>query len=167
MAALDIRREALSSPAAMALTAALNAELSAAYPEPGATHFSLAADEVAEGHGAFMIAVRGGTPLGCGAVRLLNPTTAEIKRMYVAPVARGQGVGRAVLDALEKEARRLGATRVVLETGVRQLAALALYRTAGFNEIPPYGEYRGSTTTSVCFSKALGADDTRLVQGIS
>jgi ribosomal protein S18 acetylase RimI-like enzyme len=75
--------------------------------------------------------------------------------MYVAREARGRGIGRAVLDRLEAEARTLGLARLVLETGTRQLEALALYRRAGFTEIPAYGEYAASAATSVCMAKEL------------
>jgi GNAT superfamily N-acetyltransferase len=149
-----VRREELSSAVAQALIGALNAELSQLYPEPGATHFRLDHEEVAEGRGAFLVAWVDGSPLGCGAVRCLDPATAEIKRMYVAPAARGRGIGRAVLAALEREARRLGAQRLVLETGIRQEVALALYQNAGFVVVPPFGEYR-SSPTSVCMAKDL------------
>lgn len=150
-----IQRATLTSPDAMALIAALNAELSAAYAEPGATHFALDQQEVAEGRGAFLTVHLDGRALACGAVRLLDPETAELKRMYVAPEARGQGIGRRLLEALEAEARRLGAMRLVLETGVRQQAALALYRGTGFNPIPLYGEYCLSPDTSICLGKEL------------
>jgi len=68
---------------------------------------------------------------------------------------RGQGIGRALLAQLEAEAHTLGLARLVLETGTRQAEALALYRRSGFTEIPAYGEYSASHTTSVCLAKAL------------
>jgi len=88
-------------------------------------------------------------------VRELGPRVGELKRMYVAPDVRGQGIGLALLTRLEDEARALGLTRLVLETGTRQTEALALYRNAGFTSIPPYAEYGASTGTSVCLSKNL------------
>ena len=88
-------------------------------------------------------------------MRELGPRVGELKRMYVAPEVRGQGIGRALLARLEVEARALGLTRVVLETGTRQAEALALYRRAGFTEIAAYGEYTASAGTSVCMAKAL------------
>jgi GNAT superfamily N-acetyltransferase len=75
--------------------------------------------------------------------------------MYVARDSRGHGIGRALLDRLEAEARTLGVSRLVLETGVRQVEAIALYRRAGFIVIPAYGEYVRSPGTSVCMSKTL------------
>ncbi|WP_437970533.1 GNAT family N-acetyltransferase [Sorangium sp. So ce260] len=154
-ASVEIRRADIASPVAQALIEALNAELSSRYPEEGANHFELGESEVTEGRGAFLVASDGDArPLGCGALRRLDAWTAEVKRMYVAPGARRRGVARAVLAALEEEARRLGVTRLVLETGERQPEALALYSRAGFRRIPPFGEYVDSPL-SVCLEKLL------------
>ncbi len=152
---IQIRREDLTSPIAGSLIRTLNAELSAQYPEEGANHFRLDAGEVVEGRGAFLVAYVEGRAVACGAIRREDEHTAEIKRMYVVPEARGRGIGRAVLAALEAEGRRLGVARIVLETGERQLEALALYASAGFDRIPLFGEYIGSPL-SVCMVKELG-----------
>jgi GNAT superfamily N-acetyltransferase len=150
----EIRREDISSSVANALIQSLNAELSDRYPEEGANHFRLDPEEVAEGRGVFYVAYRDAQPIGCGAVRLLNADTAEIKRMYVAPGVRGNRIGRVLLDSLESEARRLGARLLVLETGERQPEAVALYARAGFVRIAAFGEYIGSPL-SVCMAKSL------------
>jgi len=154
-AGVELRRESLESPPACRLIAELNAELTERYPEAGATHFALDASEVAAGHGAFLVALIDGDAVGCGAVRRIEDGVAEVKRMYVRPAARGRGTGGAILAALEREARSLGARRLVLETGVRQPEALALYRRFGFAVIPPFGEYVDSPL-SVCMAKDLG-----------
>jgi putative acetyltransferase len=75
--------------------------------------------------------------------------------MYVSADVRGQGIGRDLLTRLEAAARALGLSRLVLETGIRQTEALALYRRAGFTDIPAYGEYASSPSTSVCLAKTL------------
>jgi putative acetyltransferase len=155
MATVDIRRAGLAAPDAARLIAALNAELTALFPEPGATHFSLSSAQVETGEGAFLVAYVDGTAVGCGAVRRLDDTTAELKRMYVVPSFRGRGIGRALVDALEREARQLGATKVVLETGTRLPAAVRLYEGMGYARIPLYGEYQSSPETSLCFGKSL------------
>lgn len=161
---LAIAPEPITSPVAEALIAALNVELTARYPEPGTTHFRLDPREVAPGTGSFLVARWSGRPVGCGALRPLRdaalarevgPAVGELKRMYVAPEMRGRGIGRALLERLEAEARTLGIGRLVLETGTRQGEALSLYRRAGFAEIPAYGEYVLSPGTSVCLAKAL------------
>lgn len=92
--------------------------------------------------------------MGCGAIRRLNDAEAEIKRMYVVPGMRGQGLGRSIVAALEEIAAGLGVSRLVLETGERQPEAIALYSGAGFSRIPAFGEYVGSAF-SVCMAKDL------------
>ena len=154
---VELRRVDILSAVAEQLIGALNDELIARYPEPGANHFRLDPDEVAAGRGAFLVAYLSDAPVGCGAVRRIEGHVAEIKRMYVAPIARGRGVGRQILHALETEAKRLGATRLVLETGPRQPEAIALYTRAGFSPIPLFGEYLNSPHPefSVCMAKDL------------
>lgn len=157
VAKIEPRRDGLSSSLAKGLIRALNAELDERYPEDGANHFDLAAEEVADGRGAFLVAFVNDEPVGCGAVRRIAPTVCEIKRMYVAPSARNRGVGRRILDELELIARQLGAERLVLETGVRQPEALALYSRAGFSTIPLFGSYADTPhpELSVCMAKLL------------
>ena len=145
----------LTAEVSRGLIASLNAELSGLYPEPGANHFQLDPDEVARGRGTFLVVYLGRTPVGCGALRLLDAETAELKRMYVSPLERGKGLGRRLLAALEAEALALGVRRLLLETGVRQAAALALYRATGFQPIPLFGEYCLSPETSVCLGKDI------------
>jgi putative acetyltransferase len=152
--ALAIRTEDLDSPPAALLIAALNIELAARYPEPGANHFRLDAEEVSPANGAFLIGYVGGEPVACGAIRRIEPGVAEIKRMYVVPPARGRGISKIMLAALEERARQLGFGRLVLETGTRQLDAIGLYQGAGFSCIPCFGEYAGSEL-SVCMAKDL------------
>ena len=152
---ITIARVELTAEVSRALIDSLNAELSGVYPEPGANRFHLDPEEVADGRGTFLVVYRGGTPVGCGALRLLDAETAELKRMYVSPIVRGSGLGRRLVAALEAEARALGVRRLVLETGVRQAAALALYRATGFHPIPLFGEYCLSPETSVCLGKDL------------
>ena len=154
MSDLTLTRAALDSPTAQALILALNLELDQRYPEEGANHFRLDPEEVAEGRGGFFIAWRGGQAAGCGAVRLIDAATAEVKRMYVCEALRGQGIATRVLALLEAEARQLGATRMVLETGERQFESVALYQRAGFAEIARYGEYVDSPL-SLCMGRAL------------
>ncbi len=115
---------------------------------------NLKAEQLEAGGGQFFIARDSARAVGCGAVRVLEPTTAEIKRMYVEPNQRGKGVGRAILARLELAARRVGVKRLVLETGIYQEVAIDLYRQAGFTEIPCWGEYLTSST-SICFEKPL------------
>jgi RimJ/RimL family protein N-acetyltransferase len=100
-----------------------------------------------------------GTPIACGGLRPLGPalfdgTAVEVKRMYVAPAARGSGVAAAVLRELERHAARLGAERVVLETGTMQPDAMRFYEREGYTAIPRYGHYADSEL-SVCYERVL------------
>lgn len=158
-ATLTIAAEPLGSAEAQALIAALDADILERYPNPDDNFFDLAPGEVAPEHGAFVIARANGRAVGCGAVRRIDATTAEIKRMYVAPEARGRGLARGILALLEAEAARLDATRLVLETGDLQVDAIALYRAAGFHGIPRFGEY-ADAPLSVCFGKDLDGQPT-------
>ncbi len=101
-----------------------------------------------------------GSAIACGGLRplpdtVLGPGAIEIKRMYTVPGARGTGVATAVLRALEEEARRLGAARLVLETGTAQPDAIRFYQREGYSPIPLFGSYVGSEY-SVCFGRELG-----------
>jgi putative acetyltransferase len=149
-----IERVDIYSSTARDLILALNSELSGRYPEQGACHFRLDADEVAPGRGAFLVAYRFGKPIGCGAIRRIETETGELKRMYVCLEERCRGVGRAIVDALEAEARKLRINKLMLETGIRNPEAIALYERMGFSHIPPFGEYVGSPV-SVCMAKQL------------
>ncbi|HEY8634935.1 MAG TPA: GNAT family N-acetyltransferase [Candidatus Dormibacteraeota bacterium] len=106
------------------------------------------------GLGTFVIARLHGLAVGCGAVRRVDEETVEVKRMYVDPEVRGRGVAKEILKRLEADARAMGASRLVLETGVYQEEAIGLYRLVGFNVIDCFGEYTG-VPTSVCFEKAI------------
>jgi GNAT superfamily N-acetyltransferase len=85
-----------------------------------------------------------GAAVGCGALRALGPDVAEVKRMYVVPEARGRGVSKALLAALEESAAAHGWTTLRLETGPRQPEAVALYEGAGYWPIGAFGAYVGA-----------------------
>ena len=88
--------------------------------------------------GAFLVGFDNGHPVCGGGVKCLSADCAEIKRMFVIPAARGRGVARALLGALEQEARRLGYGKVRLDTGAHQPHARELYVSAGYREIEDY-----------------------------
>jgi GNAT superfamily N-acetyltransferase len=92
--------------------------------------------------------------VGCGALRPLEPWAGEVRRMFVTPPARRQGVAASVLSELERHARMLDYRVLRLETGRRQQPAIALYEGFGFRRIPPFGAYVGDPY-SVCFEKPL------------
>lgn len=88
----------------------------------------------------FLIALSKNQILGFGSIVLMS-NYAEIKRMYVDPIARGKGIGRKLLQNLELEAKKNGAFFTKLETGVKQLEAIALYQSQGYIEIANFGTY--------------------------
>ena len=91
--------------------------------------------------GRLLIAVDAeGTEIGCVFLKMIRPDAAEVKRLYVVPEARGTGLGRKLMDTLLDEAKTLGARSVLLDTGVYDTAAQALYRKLGFYEIEYYPE---------------------------
>ncbi len=92
--------------------------------------------------------------VGCGAIKPYDSDTVEIKRMFVLPEARGQGVATKTLSALEQWARELNYKKCILETGKRQPEAIALYSKTGYEVIPNYGQYQGMEN-SVCFLKQV------------
>jgi GNAT superfamily N-acetyltransferase len=85
--------------------------------------------------GAFLVGYRNGRAVCCGGIKQLDPRSCELKRMYVVPEARGQGVGRLLLGALEDRARELGYAVARLDTGPRQPGARHLYVSSGYREI--------------------------------
>ena len=89
-------------------------------------------------HGALLLATLDGAPAGCVALRRIDDTTCEMKRMFVPPAMQGRGIGRALADAVLNEARRLGYRSMVLDTSIRQKEAQALYRGLGFEPTEPY-----------------------------
>lgn len=95
-----------------------------------------------------------GNPVGCGAIKEYQPNIMEIKRMYVLPDKRGRGIASIVLKELEKWAKELGYQRCILETGLKQPEAIALYQKNDFQIIKNYGQYEG-VENSVCFEKVL------------
>ena len=150
-----VSRTTFADDTTVALVRRLNDELSGMYPEDGANHFTLDPDSVIPPAGVMVRATLDGTPVACGALRMLDERTGELKRMYVDPAVRGLKLGAAILDALEHEAAALGARELCLETGSRQTAAIGLYEKAGYVPTPLWGEYLRSPETSRCYRKVL------------
>ena len=92
--------------------------------------------------------------VGCGAFKKYNEHTAEIKRMFVLPEFRGKGIAVAILKELEKWAGELNYSACILETGFKQIEAIALYKKSGYQIIPNYGQYE-NIDNSVCMKKRI------------
>jgi ribosomal protein S18 acetylase RimI-like enzyme len=91
-------------------------------------------------HGLFLLATADDEPVGCGALQLLDESTAEIKRMWVGPHCRGLGIGRTLLRSLEDEARVRGYERIVLDTNGSLTEAISLYKREGYVEVATYND---------------------------
>lgn len=152
---LTVEIEDPTGPDAEELIRQLTAELGALYGYEVAGRFS-PADVKDVPRAAFVVARRQGLAVGCGAIRPFvdDPTSVEVKRMFVAPEVRGQGISRLILRKLESLATAFGYNMIKLETGDLQTEAIGLYESAGYERIPCYGKYAGQPF-SICFAKQV------------
>jgi GNAT superfamily N-acetyltransferase len=111
-------------------------------------------EEFAPPRGLFLVGYDGEEPVACGGWRS-HGTDAEVKRMYVSKRARRTGNARRLLAELELTARETGHRRVILETGSKQPEAVALYQSAGYATVPPFGHY-ASEPLAIHLGKRLG-----------
>jgi putative acetyltransferase len=144
---VELRAVPGTDPAVVALTTAQQAELGAMYGDDQplvALHPDI----------SFTLLLVEGTPAGCVGLQPVAPGVGEIKRMYVDPSSRGWGLSRILLTAVESQARATGLTRLRLETGTRQVEAIALYTNHGYLPTPPYPPFENEPA-SLCFAKDL------------
>jgi GNAT superfamily N-acetyltransferase len=139
-------------PEALRLLADAASEVRAMYPALTTPDAPPPGNDPAVARSTYLLAREGSQSVGCGALRPIEPDVAEVRRMYVSPSHRRQGVARALLAQLEKRAVKLGYEVLRLETGNRQTGAMALYEACGFKRIPAFGPY-ANDPTSVCFEK--------------
>ncbi len=92
-------------------------------------------------------------PVGCGAIKPYDKTSAELKRMFVIPEFRGKGYASKIVSELERWAKEMGFKKVILETGINQLDAIRLYEKT-YERMENYGQYKG-VENSLCFIKEL------------
>jgi DNA-binding MarR family transcriptional regulator/GNAT superfamily N-acetyltransferase len=117
------------------------AELVAAVPAARPDMFALpdpGADSYRPPRGRCLVAWSDDLPVGCVALRPLDGDTAEVKRLWVHASARGQGLARRLMSAIEDEARAMGSTMLKLDTNSALAEAITLYRRTGWADIPPY-----------------------------
>lgn len=147
-------------PRAVALRDAMNAETSAMYeaftagnsPEVNAAiDAALSVDAADIVH--TVLALDGDGPVGHAALRPFEREL-EVKKVFVTPTARGRGVSRALMLELESVARGRGVSSLVLQTGPLQVAAIALYVSLGYEQIPAFGMY-GVIANALCYRKRL------------
>jgi len=150
---IRLAEEPYDGPGGQRLVPAYVDEIRAMYPDwtPNVPP-RLTPQDVEPPKGRWLVAYRGAQPIGCAALKRLDERTAEIKRVYVAPEARGTGVARALLEHLEKIAQTVGYERLRLDTGARQPASVALFTSIGYEAIP---DYNGNPVAAYWFEKRL------------
>lgn len=94
------------------------------------------------------------TAVACGSIKAFDEQSMEIKRMFTLPEMRGKGIASKILNQLENWTKELGFSKTILETGIKQTEAIALYEKCGYKIIPNYGQYSG-IENSVCYEKSL------------
>ena len=152
MTDVAIAAESPRQDAVVALVAALDRYLLDLYPAD--TCHLLDIGELEGPDVRFFVARKDCIPVGCAALRVDPTGYGEVKRMYVDPVARGHRIGDRLLARLEEQARTEGLTTLLLESGIHQHEALALYRKAGFTDRGPYACYE-ENGVSVFMEKPL------------
>jgi len=135
-----------------ALVDAAHAYSGSLYPAES-NHF-LGIEALARGDVVFLVARIEGRAIGTGALKRHDARLGEIKQIWTASDCRGAGVGKRLLAHLEAEGRKVGLTRLALETGTRNTEALSLYRRSGFTDCPPFASY-GLDPLSVFLAKDL------------
>ncbi len=111
-------------------------------------------EELVPPAGALLVGYEDGEPVACGAVHVIAPGIAEVKRMFVAPRVRGRGLGRVLLDALERAAVELGCDVARLDSIEPLREAMALYSSSGYAEI---GDYNGNPNATAWLERRLTA----------
>ena len=156
---LDISQRSFGDPVVQALVAELQGEFVVRYGGPDETPLDITMFDPPSG--MFLLGTVEAEPVAMGGWRrrpdvaaLGRTVAAEIKRMYVVPAARGRGFARLLLAALESSARAGGADVMVLETGLKQPEAIALYESSGYVPVQGFGLYKDFPTARY-FGKPL------------
>lgn len=136
----EISAERPDTEDAIALISELEAQLDPLYPSTSRHGYSV--DKLLREGVAFFVLRDNGNLIGCGGVQFFDSDYGEIKRMYIRPEFRGLGFARLMLDHLAEHTRNNGINILRLETGIHQHDAIRLYERAGFNSIPPFGDYK-------------------------
>ncbi len=148
----NITLERPDTPDAIALILELEAELDPLYPRTSRHGYSV--DKLIAQGVIFFVVRSDGAPAGCGGVQLFGAEYGELKRMYVRPAFRGQGIAKQLLEHLEDYTRDQQIGLLRLETGIHQHAAIGLYERMGYQRIPPFGAYR-EDPNSLFFEKQI------------
>jgi DNA-binding MarR family transcriptional regulator/GNAT superfamily N-acetyltransferase len=145
-------------PAARRATAEYLAELDRRFPTGLITEGIIGAadDEVRLPRGITLLATLHGEPAALGLLKFRGDGSTHLKRMWVADRLRGLGLGRRLLDTLEQHARDHGIRIIQLETNLALGEAIALYRSAGYTEVPPFND---EPNAQLWFEKRIGPRD--------
>ena len=150
---ITISPESPAGSDAQALLRALDAQLAALYGpafRPALDREALLSPDV-----TFVVARRDDEAVGCGALLRHGRRYVELKRMYVEPTARGLGVGRAIVEALERIAHDEGYRTARLQTGNRQAEAISLYESLGYRKRGPYADPADDDGMSLFYERSL------------
>lgn len=142
----------IDSEEARTLIRELDAELYERYPA-NSVH-GVDTQEFKKAGGRFFIVKMDSEYIGCGALRPIDQSSAEIKRLYVRKAFRRRGISRRILNHIESSARELGYSQLMVETGDRQPESQALFRSNDYQQIKPFGEYVNDPH-SICFKKEV------------
>ncbi|MFC8346211.1 GNAT family N-acetyltransferase [Streptomyces sp. NPDC057280] len=141
LAAITVTLVDGAAPDARACLDAYAADLDARFPEGFDTSDLVGPEEVSGAAGAFFVAYEEGRPVGCGALRRLEPGVGELRHVWVRQDARRLGLARRLLAALEGEATARGLTLLRLDTHATLTEAQTMYRACGYTEIPSYADH--------------------------
>jgi GNAT superfamily N-acetyltransferase len=150
---VSITPERPDSPDAVALVSELDELLIPLYPAE--SHHGLDVSRLVAENVAFFVLRVEGAAAGCGGVKLYGAEYGEVKRMFVRPQYRGQGLSKRMLSYLEQYTLGQGVALLRLETGIYQREAIALYERMGFAEVGPFGDYRPDPNSRF-YEKRLG-----------
>lgn len=149
---IAITQERPDTPDATALITELEDTLAALYPQE--SRHGLSVEQLITEGVPFFVLRSGGEAAACGGVKLFGTEYGEIKRMYMRPQFRGQGLAKMMLNHLCDHAQAQGVLLLRLETGIHQHEAIGLYEKAGFQRRPPFADYQDDPN-SVFYEKLL------------
>lgn len=149
---ITITPERADSADAIQLIAELDAILTPLYAPESCHGYSV--EKLLTQNVAFFVVRVEGKAAGCGGIQFFGTEYGELKRIYVRPEFRGQGLAKRLIERLTDCAVENGVSLLRLETGIYQVESIALYEKLGFQRIPPFGDYTDDSV-SLCYEKSL------------
>lgn len=158
--AFTVLTRSMAHPDATVLLAEMTEEISALYGFTGGLRGQWTADLFVPPEGRFLVGYLGTAPAAIGGYRRVDDSTAQVHRVFVRPEHRGRGVARRLMTRLEALATTAGYTRLLLDTGFRQDAAMRLYEGLGYERVPRFAPYEDDAEVR-CYAKKLPRPDQR------